>query len=183
MRSLTLFPALLLLAACSRTPMNSPEAESLRSHLAKFVPVELTADVTSLSAGDHAALEKLIVASRLLDSIYLRQVWSRNIETLDRLRADGSDIGRLRERLFLLHMGPWSGIDGNKTFLDAIPDRPQGAAHYPEDMLKEEFEGWVKSLTPAQQDEARGYFSVVRRNVDGSLRIVPFNDEYRAWLA
>ena len=176
-------PLILLIAACSRTRMSIPEAEVLKTHLGKFAPVELTADVTKLSLGDRSALDKLIAATRQLDSIYLRQVWSRNLETLEQLRADGSDVGRLRERLFLLHMGPWSGIDDNKPFLEGIPDRPPGAAHYPEDMTKEEFERWVTTLSAPEQELARGYFSVLRRNEDGTLRIVPFSEEYRSWLA
>lgn len=178
-----LFLSLLLFTACSRSPMNTPEADVLKAHLSKFAPVELTADLSHLSDGDRAALDRLVAASKLIDSIYLRQVWSRNIETLGRLRTDNTDLGLLRQRLFLLHMGPWSAVDENKAFLEGIPERPAGAAHYPDDMTKEEFDAWAAALTAEDLQMARGYFSVIRRTPDGGLRIVPFSEEYRTWLA
>lgn len=183
MKTLLSITALLALAACSRSPMPNTEADRLKGHLAAFAPVELTADVSKLSVGDREALDKLIAASKLMDSIFLRQAWSRNIETLDRLRADGSDLGRLRAQLFLLHMSPWSGIDEQRPFIDGVPNRPAGANHYPEDLTKEEFEPWAAELPANEQAAARGFFSVIRRNEDGTLRAVPYSEEYRAWLA
>ncbi len=174
---------LLALAACSRPPMPTTTADSLNAQLAAFAPVELTADIAHLTAGDREALEKLIEAARLMDSIYLRQVWGGNIPTLERLRNDRSDAGSLRTRLFLIHMSPWSGIDDERPFIDGVPARPLGADHYPEDMTKEEFERWVSTLSTGEQEAARGYFSVIRRNDDGSLRSVPFSEAYRPWLA
>ena len=46
--------------------------------IARFAPVELHADTSKLSAGDQKALAKLLDAARVIDDIFLKQVWSGN---------------------------------------------------------------------------------------------------------
>jgi len=48
-------------------------------------------------------------------------------------------------------------------------------------MTKEEFETWVKTLPDAQQYEATGFFSVIRRS-GGKLAAVPYSKEYEPYL-
>jgi Peptidase family M49 len=50
-------------------------------------------------------------------------------------------------------------------------------------MTKEEFETWVKTLSPAEKDQAESFFTVIRRGPDGKLKIVPYNVEYKSDLA
>src|SRR6185369_3310754 len=60
--------------------------------------------------------------------------------------------------------------------------KPLGANFYPEDMTKAEFETWVKTLPEDQQAEATGFFTVVRRDDQGKLKLVPFSEEYKTEL-
>ena len=46
--------------------------------MAKFAPVDLRVDISKLSMGDRAALAKLVEASRILDHIFLGQMWVGN---------------------------------------------------------------------------------------------------------
>jgi hypothetical protein len=48
----------------------------LAKKIARFAPTVLTADSSSLSANDKMALKKIIEAAKLLDPLFLRQVWS-----------------------------------------------------------------------------------------------------------
>lgn len=66
--------------------------------------------------------------------------------------------------------------------MDGAPARPKGANYYPEDMTTEEFENWVKTLTPEERKEAKGYYSVVRRNDSGALYTIPYSEEYKDLL-
>ena len=72
---------------------------------------------------------------------------------------------------FWLNKGPWSDLDEHKAFLPGVPERkPPGAAFYPPDMTREEFEAWVKTLSPQGKMQAEGFFTVIKRGPDaGSL--------------
>jgi hypothetical protein len=144
---------------------------------ARFAPVDLKVDVGELSAGDHAALGKLIEAAYLYDRIFLKQLWQGNLQFEAKLRADSSPLGIVRLDHFYLNKGPWSDLDNHMAFVPGVPGRkPLGANFYPEDMTREEFEAWAS-------DEARGFFTAIRRDEKGELKCVPYSEEYRDELS
>ena len=59
------------------------------------------------------------------------------------------------------------------------PKKLPGANFYPQDMTRDEFERWAGTLPKAQQDQARGFFTVIRRGAGKSLEIVPYSQAYR----
>lgn len=154
----------------------------LTAKLKRFAPTEIAADVSTLSAGDRQALDKLIQAARLMDEIYLRQVWSGNAALKEQLAADASPAGSDVYRMFMLNKSPWSALDHDSAFVPGVPKRLAGANYYPEDMTKEEFEKWVATLSAAHQEKAKGFFSTIRRGDGRTLQPVPFNEEYKQWL-
>lgn len=156
---------------------------TLRAKIARFAPTVITADTSRLTAGDRRALAKIIEAARLFDPLFLRQVWSGNPALLRKLQADRTPLGRARLHYFLLNDGPWSQLDDNRAFLDGVLDvKPPQAAHYPDDMTKEEFTRWVEGLPEAEKQKATGFFYAIRRAPGGGLRAVPYSEEYREWL-
>ncbi|MBI4870386.1 MAG: hypothetical protein HY814_02335 [Candidatus Riflebacteria bacterium] len=157
---------------------------SLAQMVERFVPFEITASTAGLSEANKKALAKILEAAKLMDPIFLRQVWSKNAELEKKLVTDSSREGRRRLHYFRINQGPWSRLDENEPFLDGVPKvKPPGAAYYPEDMTKEEFDAWVKGLSEAERAKATGYFHVIRRGPDGKLRAVPYSEEYREFLA
>jgi hypothetical protein len=149
---------------------------------ARFAHVELTADTSKLAAGDQRALAKLVEAARVVDSLFLRQLWSGNPKLYAQLQKDTSPLGKARLEYFWLNKGPWSALDEHKAFLPEAPEKkPAGANFYPEDLTKEQFESWVKTLPAAAQHEATGFFSVIRRD-NGKLRSISYNEEYKPEL-
>ena len=127
---------------------------------ARFAPVDLRVDTSKLVGGDKQALAKLIEAARLIDHLFLQQFWSGNLKLYAKLQKDTSPLGKLRLDYFWLNKGPWSALDDHQAFLPGVPaKKPAGATFYPEDMTKAEFEAWVKTLDPAHQQEATGFFS------------------------
>jgi hypothetical protein len=167
-------------AATAATPS---EAE-LKKMTGRFVPTPLVVSTAELSAGDKQALARLIEAARVLNDIYMDQLWKDDHATFARLRQDKTSLGQARLHYFWLNKGPWSELDHGKAFVPGVPaEKPAGANFYPEDMTKEEFEAWVKTLDEKQQEQARGFFTVVRRDAAGKLNLVPYSEEYRANLA
>src|SRR6266498_3141223 len=61
----------------------TPPGSSVDAKIRRFAPTEITADISQLSEGDRKALTKIIEAAKLLDPLFLRQVWSgKNRRTL-----------------------------------------------------------------------------------------------------
>jgi len=161
---------------------NIPDLAQLEKMIARFRPTELRADVNKISPGDRQALAKLIEASGVLNDIFLKQLWSGNPALYAKLRQDTTPLGKARLHYFWINKGPWSEIDEHKAFLPGVPaKKPAGANFYPEDMTKEEFESWVKAH-PDQKEQAEGFFTVVRRDANKQLKLVPYNVEYKSDL-
>ena len=167
----------------NRDATNFPDAAELRKMAARFAPTPLEVDISGLSQGDQKALVKLIQASRLINDIFLTQLWSGNHAELARLEKDTSELGRSRLHYFWINKSPWSEIDGHTAFVPGVPPKKLPSANfYPEDMAKDEFESWAKSLPADQREQAEGFFTVIRRDSSFKLKIVPYSHEYRADL-
>src|SRR5438270_3174007 len=171
------------------SPTSFPNAEELNQMAARFAPVNLEVDLSSLSAGDKKALAKLIEAGRIVNHLFMQQFWSGDLALYQKLQLDKSALGKARLHYFWINKGPWSEIDEHKAFLPGVPaKKPAGANFYPEDMTKEEFEAWAKTLYPESKEQAEGFFTVIRRGADKklgakNLKMVPYSDEYKSDLA
>ena len=160
-----------------------PDLEQLSAMAARFAPAPLRVDISSLSAGDQKALAKLVEAAKIVNHIFMQQFWSGDLATYHHLEQDTTPLGKARLHYFWINKGPWSEIDEYAAFLPDVPARKlPGANFYPEDMTKEEFETWVKTLSPEQKEQAEGFFTVIRRGPDRKLTIVPYSEEYKADL-
>jgi Peptidase family M49 len=166
-----------------KTSNNLPDAAQLQKMIARFAPTELKVDTSKLSTGDQKALVKLIQASRIFDDIFMDQLWSKNRATYAQLKKDQSPLGRERQHYYWINKGPWSDLDEHKAFMSSVPARkPEGANFYPEDMTKDEFESWVKTLPDDQKQQATGFFTVIRRAANRKLTIVPYSEAHKADL-
>src|SRR5918996_1169928 len=189
MTSLRLVIALFLITGLTVTALNGQKKQTtsagdpeLAKKIARFAPTQLTSDTSRLAPKDRQALEKIIAAAKLLDPLFLRQVWSGNEALEKKLQADKSTVGRLRLHYFYINDGPWSRLDNKQPFIEGVPEKPHGANYYPEDMTKEEFNAWLQSLPEAEKQKATGFFHLIRRGPDKKLTIVPYSQAYREFL-
>jgi hypothetical protein len=160
-----------------------PDLAQLKQMNARFAPVTLKYDASSLSPGDRKALAKVTEAARLLNFVFMDQLWSGDRALYEKLLKDKSPLGQERLHAFWLNKGPWSDLDGHAAFLPGVPERkPLGANFYPADITREEFEIWAKMLPAAQREKAEGFFSVIRRGPDRKLQSVPYSKAYAADL-
>ena len=160
--------------------VTTPDLAQLTQMEARYAPVEMRVEISGLSAGDRQALVKLIEAARLVDDVFLTQLWSGDREMYARLKKDTTPLGRARLDYFWLNKGPWSDLDDYAAFVPGAPPRKlPGANFYPEDMRREEFEAWVKALPESRRHAAQGFFTVIRRDAERRLSIVPYSREYR----
>ena len=163
-------------------PVVSADTQRLRDMAARFVPIELGADVAALSPNEYQALGRIVAAARLMDAISLRQAWAGNESLLLEMLGDQSDVGRARLRYFLINKGPWSGLDDNASFVPGVPEKPAQANFYPADATKEEVEVWMAGLSDAERVAATSFFTTIRREPGGRLSAVPYNLEYQGEL-
>jgi hypothetical protein len=161
----------------------NPNVEELNRMAARFAPTPIRVDLSGLDYGDRQALPKLIEAARILNTVFMRQLWSENVATYDRLKHDRTPLGQARAHYYWLQKGPWSDLDNHLAFIPGVPPKKlPGANFYPEDMTKEDFESWVATLPTDQQEQAKGFFTVIRRGANRKLTMVPYSSEYAADL-
>ena len=164
----------------SKTTAGDPE---LAKKIRRFSPTVLTADTSRLSVNDRKALRKIIDAAKLLDPLFLHQVWSGNEALKTKLEADQSVIGRQRLHYFMINKGPWSRLDSNEPFIEGVPrEKPPQANFYRDDITKDEFNTWLAGLPDSEKERATGYFWTIRRNSSGQLITVAYSADYREFL-
>ncbi|MBI3491488.1 MAG: hypothetical protein HY047_06870 [Acidobacteria bacterium] len=182
------FPAALVvlccapLAALQETPVS--DTLKLQRMASRFAPTDIGADVSKLSAADRQVLAKLIEASKIIDGLFLRQVWAGNEAMLMDLARDQSPEGRARLHYFLINKGPWSRLDHHEPFVPGAPPKPEGANYYPPGISKADLEKWVQSLPENARPRVTSFFTVIR-NATGApngYSIVPYNVEYQGEL-
>ena len=171
------------LAVPAARPGQVPDRAQLEKMSARFAPTRIQVDISGLSAGNRQALGKLIEAARILNNIYMRQLWSGNQALYARLQKERTPLGRARLHYFWINKSPWDDLNDFKAFIPGVPERkPLGGNFYPEDMTREQFESWVKTLAEKDQEQARGFFTVIRWQAKGKLGWVPYSQQYRPEL-
>jgi hypothetical protein len=120
-----------------------------------------------------------VEASKVIDALFLRQVWAGNEPLLLDLVRDTSDEGRARLHYFLMNKGPWSRLDANAPFVPGAPKKPEQGNFYPAGATKEEVAAWIVALPDAERRRATGFFTTIRRGADGKLVAVPYSLQYQ----
>jgi hypothetical protein len=188
MRPIGVVLAVVLLAgsfagADEAKPPKLPDARELAKLSAKLAPVELGVDLSRLPVSERAALAAIVQAARIMDPLYLRQVWSGNQELLLQLTSDSTPLGRARLKAFLQNKGPWLRIADEETpFLPDVGAKPAAGGFYPPGSTKAELEAWMRSLPAPARAAAEGFFTTIRRGPDGKLLSVPYSVEYQEEL-
>jgi hypothetical protein len=172
--------AMTICIAQETSTTSTPGLADLQKMSARFAPTPLQVDTSGLSAGDKKALAKLVQAARIVNHIFMNQFWSGDVALYQKLQQDKSPLGRERLHYFWINKGPWSEIDEHQAFLPGVPPKkPAGANFYPEDMSKDEFESWAKTLYPESKTLAEGFFTIIRRDKNHKLKMVPYSQVYK----
>lgn len=131
-----------------------------------YADFALTADLGHLSDNQREMIKVLIEASEIMDDLYWRQAYGDDYEAW--LAGIGTDEAR---RFAELNYGPWDRLADEAPFIDDAGAKPLGANFYPVDMSKEEFDA---AYLPGK----KGLYSLIRRNAEGELILVPYHVAY-----
>ena len=171
-----------------------PSAREVATMAARFARADIRADVAALPESERRALAKLVDAARLMDSLFLRQVWAGNDAMLQELSheaisrsratsAGSAEAANAQLHYFLINKGPWSRLDHNRVFVAGGPPKPEGANFYPAGATKAEVQRWLDSLNGDEKARATGFFTTIRRTPSGGFAAVPYSVEYQGELA
>lgn len=177
--------AAISVSAVAQKTSSAPNLVELEKMAGRFASTPLRVDTSNLSNGDRQALVKLVQAARTIDQVFMKQLWSGNADLFAHLQKDPTPLGRARLRYFWLNKGPWSDLDEYQAFLPGVPHRKlPGSNFYPADMTKDDFERWVANLPATDQEQAKGFFTVLRWHDKAArtLSIVSYSEEYKAEL-
>ncbi len=128
----------------------------------QFASFRLTTDTSVLTEKEKQMLPLLFEAAGIMDDIFWQEAWGDKNALLDSLKDENM------KKFVLINYGPWERLNGNKSFVPFIGEKPLGANFYPKDMTKEEFE----KLDAKDKTNA---YSVVRRDSTGKLTIIPYH--------
>jgi hypothetical protein len=174
-----------LLSACSQAPkqqapVEQPEkvieisAKTLlpgnEQRLDIYYPVDLTADLSSLSKKQKQMISLLIDASKIMDDLFWKQAFQ-----LDKTQFLNAIADPKARKFAEINYGPWDRLNGDKPFLSDTEEKPAGAQFYPADMTKEEFEA-------ADIADKQGLYSMVSRNESGELVSTPYTEVFKSEL-
>src|SRR4051812_34060106 len=167
-----------------------PTLAELQKMTARFAPADIGADISTLPKNERDALARLVEAARIMDALFLRQVWAGNDAMLQELaqqaarpvgpRASRTAAARLH--YFLINKGPWDRLDHNRAFVPGAPAKPEAANFYPAGAEKADVQKWLDSLSGDSKTAATGFFTTIRR-ADEAFVAVPYSVEYQGELA
>ena len=157
------------------SPSKTPDSRMERK-LAQYTTVRLTSDLGKLTENERQMIPILIDAARSMDTIYWRQAYGNRDSLLKSLTDE--PVRRYAE----INYGPWDRLDNNAAFVEGVGSKPKGAAFYPRDITKEEFEA-AAAKSSDQGKALRGQYTMVQRDSGGALRAVSYHQVFADQVA
>lgn len=174
------FGLVALLFSCTAQKENTQRVDMLKQKVTQFAKTELTYDTGLLDKRQTVVLQKLYEAAKIIDTIYLDQVYSKNTVIKAELEKQSSEEGRLTLQYFNMMFGPFDRLDHDKPFYGTRA-KPTGANFYPEDMSKKEFSAWI-AAHPEDEAAFTSEFTVIRRQGE-QLVAIPYTEYYKEPLS
>ena len=168
-KKLANFSASLLGVAAMATVLSCSEQKQpespLKAKVEEYAPVELKSDlVNGLNEKEKEIVKIFFQVGKITDDLFWKQTFGDKsvIDTI----ADS-----YAKEFAMIHYGAWDRLDNNKPFLSGYGEKLDVCNYYPHDITAEEFE--------ALEDENKdSWYTVIRRNEDGTLKSVWYHDEY-----
>lgn len=182
---MSLFIALTAVTGCSKsTPKSEEDMENnhkgifpagqalkpnantdVAQRLSTYAPFTLTADINHLSDKEKQIIVKIVEVAEIMDGIFWQQALGDKEAFLNAIADE-----KTRE-FAKINYGPWDRLNGNKSFIEGVGDKPLGSNFYPADVTREEFD--------ALQDAGKNsLYTLLRRDEQGKLKVVWYHDAY-----
>ena len=161
--------AMLVTVGCKNK--NAEQNMELQQKVDEFAEFTLTTDLSVLSEKERQLIPVLIEIADVMDELYWDQYFgAENRASLDTLKDPAM------KAYAQIMYGAWDRLDEEKPFIPGYGERPAGCNFYPKDMTAEEFEALA-------DPEKKSQYTVLCRDENGALTVVPYHVEYAAQLA
>jgi hypothetical protein len=170
----------LIIFGCGENKKESNgDLEMLQSKIDQFVKTDIKYDHSLLDENQKIVVQKLFEAAKIMDELFLEQVYSKNFEIREKLQNSNDPKDKLTLEYFNIMFGPFDRLDHDKPFY-GNEEKPLGANFYPEDITKEEFDNWLKA-NPNDKESFTSEFTVIKRDGE-KLIAVPYSEAYKEKL-
>ncbi len=163
-------------------------APDLAERLAKFKPIHISFDSSSLTDKEKKMVDKLVDAAGLLDCIYWRQSDPQGLRLYLSLENSAKPQDRVLREYLKINGGRFDLIDDNQPFVSSEL-MPPGRGFFPWGLTRAQFD----ALIAANPDRKAGYYNPytilaaasgdrAKPGSAGSLAVVPYRTAYREFL-
>lgn len=163
--------ALSMLAAVGCKHNKTEEKSEIQQKVDEYAEFTLKTDLSVLSENEKQLLPIFIQIADIMDELY----WEQYFGAENRKNLDTITDPAVKE-FALLQYGAWDRLGEEKPFIPGFGPRPAGCNFYPQDMTAEEYEALTD---PAKSSQ----YTVIRRDENGALKVVPYHVEYADRLA
>ena len=165
-----------LTAQCAKHP---PATGDVARQLGKFRKVPMSASTAGLSTREKQLVQKLVDASRYLESIYWRQSDKEGLALYQGLAGCTSKSDQNLRHYILINGSRYDLLEENKPFVGSSK-YPPGRESFPRDITQKEIDAYV-AAHPDKRAAIYSPFTVIRRQ-GSDLVAIPYHVEYRQWL-
>ncbi len=158
-----------ILASCNGDETNTQADENdniMKFKTEQFISFKLNTNIDHLSDNQKQMLPLLFEAADICNDIYWTQAYGDKAE----LFTDETD--EFTKKFMEINYGPWERLNGNKSFIDGIGEKPKGANFYPKDMTAEEFENF-------NDKNKTSLYTLIQRDENGQLKSVWYHEAYK----
>lgn len=147
--------------SCTTQQQESP----MKAKVEEYAQVELKSDlVNGLNDKEKELVKIFFQVGEITDGLFWKQTFGDK-SVLDTLTDSYA------KKFAMIQYGAWDRLDNNKPFLPGYGEKLDVCNYYPHDITAEEFD--------ALEDENKdSWYTVIRRNADGSLKSVWYHEEY-----
>jgi hypothetical protein len=158
---------------------HDPPNENISGQLAKFKQVRMPAATAGLNSREKQLVQKLVDASKLIESIYWRQSDRAGLALYTGLAGCNAQTDRDIRRFLVINGSRYDLVEEHKPFIGKDP-YPPGRESYPKGITQQELDTYV-AAHPDKKGEIYNPQTVIKRQ-GSDLVAVPYHIEYREWL-
>ncbi len=161
------FSALLLGAATFATTWSCTQQKEspMKAKVDEFAPVELKSDlVKGLNDKEKELVKIFFQIGKITDDLFWKQTFG------DKSQLDTITDSYAKD-FAMIQYGVWDRLDNNKPFISGYGEKLPVCNYYPHDITEEEFNAF-------DDENKDSWYTVIRRNDDGTLKSVWYHEEY-----
>jgi hypothetical protein len=150
------------LPAVDAAAMLKTAKPDLAARLARFKPIHVSYDPSSLTPDERRMIDRLVAASRAVENMFWRQSDAAGLALYKALASDTTPLGRDLRHYLWINGGRWDLVRDNEPFVGTEP-MPPGHDLYPPDLTRAVVDAYV-TAHPEARAPLFDPFTLVRRN-------------------